>query len=65
VRRVNTVLHKALEEAVKGDLIPRNPAAHTDKPEVCQQEIMPLDAKQARAVLEAAPVGTAMKPFIL
>jgi len=54
VRRVHAVLHAALEEAVKGDLIPRNPATHANKPKVRQEEIEPLDAGQARALLGAA-----------
>lgn len=54
VRRVHAVLHAALEEAVRGDLIPRNPAAHVNKPKVRQQEIEPLDAQQARTFLDAA-----------
>ncbi len=54
VLRLHAVLHKALEEAVKGDLIPRNPAAHANKPKVKQAEIEPLDAKQAAAFLKAA-----------
>jgi integrase len=54
VRRIHAVLHKALEEAVKGDLIPRNPAAHANKPKVKQDEIDPLDASQAAAFLKAA-----------
>ena len=54
VRRIHAVLHKALEEAVKGDLILRNPAAHANKPKVRQQEIEPLDAAQAGKFLDAA-----------
>ncbi len=54
VRRVHAVLHAALEEAVRGDLIPRNPAAHANKPKVRQGEIEPLDAEQARTFLDAA-----------
>src|SRR5215212_10246537 len=54
VRRVHAVLHKALEEAVKGDLIPRNPATHANKPKAKQEEIEPLDAGQAAAFVEAA-----------
>lgn len=54
VRRVHAVLHAALEEAVRGDLIPRNPAAHANKPKVRQEEIEPLDAEQAQAFLDAA-----------
>jgi integrase len=54
VRRVHAVLHRALEEAVKGDLIPRNPAAHANRPKDRQDEIEPLDTSQAAAFLEAA-----------
>jgi integrase len=54
VRRVHAVLHAALEEAVRGDLIPRNPATHANKPKVRQEEMEPLDAEQARIFLDAA-----------
>jgi integrase len=54
VRRIHAVLHKALEEAVKGELILRNPATHANKPKVKQDEIEPLDASQAAAFLKAA-----------
>src|SRR5215203_2663711 len=54
VRRIHAVLHRALEEAVKSDLIPRNPAAHANKPKVKQEEIEPLDASQAAAFMKAA-----------
>jgi integrase len=54
VRRVHAVLHRALEEAVKGDLIPRNPAAYANKPKVKLEEPEPLEASQAAAFLKAA-----------
>jgi integrase len=54
VRRVHAVLHRSLEEAVKGDLIPRNPAAHANKPKIKEEEIEPLDAFQAAAFMNAA-----------
>src|SRR5215204_4987696 len=54
VRRVHAVLHRSLEEAVKGDLIPRNPAAHANKPKVKQEEIEPLDVSQAAVFMKAA-----------
>ena len=54
LRRVHAVLHKSLEEAVKGDLIPRNPAAHANKPKVKLEEIEPFDASQAAAFMKAA-----------
>ncbi len=46
-------MHAALEEAVQGDLILRNPAEHANKPTVRQGEIEPLDADQALTFLEA------------
>ncbi len=54
VRRVHAILHAALEEAVRGDLIPRNPAAHANKPKVRHEERKPLDAGEARTFLDAA-----------
>jgi integrase len=54
VRRVHAVLHAALEEAVRGDLIPCNPATHANKPKVRQKEIEPLDAEQAQTFFAAA-----------
>src|SRR5215207_81961 len=54
VRRVHAVLHAALEEAVRGDLISRNPAAHANKPKVRQEEIVPFDTRQAHELLDAA-----------
>src|SRR5215207_799723 len=54
VRRVHAVLHVALEDALRGDLIPRNPAAHANKPKLRQDDIEPLDVQQARAFLDAA-----------
>ena len=54
VRRVHAVLHAALEEAVRGDLISRNPATHANKPKVQQEEIEVLDTRQALAFMDAA-----------
>jgi integrase len=54
VRYIHAVLHRALEQAVRFNLIPFNPAARVDPPKVRQEEITPLDAEQARAFLAAA-----------
>lgn len=64
VRRLHAVLHAALEEAVRGDLIPRNPATHANKPKVRQQdqEGEPLGADQARKLLAAAGRGPDGQP---
>jgi integrase len=48
------VLHRALEQAVRFHLIPFNPAARVDPPKVRHEEITPLDAHQARALLNGA-----------
>jgi integrase len=54
VRYIHAVLHRALEQAVRFHLIPFNPAARVDPPKIRQEEITPLDAKQARTFLGAA-----------
>src|SRR5918993_4887331 len=54
VRYIHAVLHRALEQAVRFNLIPFNPAARVDPPKIRQEEITPLDADQARIFLEAA-----------
>src|SRR5215208_1111301 len=71
VRRIHAVLHAALEEAVRGDLIPRNPATHANKPKVRQEEIKtprhPAGAsihgrrppRQVRSALRPLPHGRA------
>jgi len=43
-----------LKKAVELRLIPRNPAASARPPRIRQEEITPLDARQARVLLEAA-----------
>jgi len=54
VRYIHAVLHCALKKAVELRLIPRNPAASARPPKIRQEEITPLDAQQARLLLEAA-----------
>jgi integrase len=54
VRAIYAVLHGALDQAVKWNLIPRNPAASVDPPKLRQEEMTVLDADQARRFLEAA-----------
>jgi integrase len=54
VRYIHAVLHRALEQAVRFNLIPFNPASRVDPPKIRQEEIKPLDAEQARRFLHAA-----------
>jgi len=54
VRYIHAVLHRALEQAVRFNLIPFNPAARVDPPKIRQEEITPLDAEQARRFLHVA-----------
>lgn len=56
VRYIHSVLRRALEQAVRWNLIPRNPAAAADPPKVRREEITPLDAGQACELLRAARV---------
>jgi integrase len=48
------ILHKALEQAVKWGALPRNVCKATTPPKPNTKEIHPLDAEQARKILEAA-----------
>ena len=54
VRYIHAVLRRALEQAVRWNLIPRNPAAVVDPPKVRQEEIKSLDPGQARQFLRTA-----------
>jgi integrase len=54
VRYIHAVLHRALKQAVRFNLIPFNPASRVDPPKVRQEEITPLDTEQARIFLAAA-----------
>src|SRR5215212_9701813 len=54
VQKMHHVLHKALGQAVRWDLIPRNPADAVKAPAPSSKEMHPLDAEQAKALLEAA-----------
>jgi integrase len=52
VRQIHAILHKALEQAVRFNLIPANPASKVDPPKVRQEEITPLTAEQASKLLD-------------
>jgi integrase len=54
VRYLRVVLRVALNEAVKGDLIPRNVAALATPPKVEKREISPFTPQQAGDFLKAA-----------
>jgi integrase len=54
VRYIHAVLHRALEQAVRFNFIPFHPASRVDPPKIRQEEITPLDAEQARRLLNAA-----------
>jgi integrase len=54
VRLMHGVLHRALEQAVKWGAVPRNVCKATTPPRPNPGEIRPLDAEQARRILEAS-----------
>jgi integrase len=54
VRKMHSVLRKALKQAVLDGLIPRNVCETVKPPKVERKEIKPLDREQAKALLEAA-----------
>jgi integrase len=54
VQKIHHVLHKALSQAMRWDLIPRSPADSVKAPTPAPKEMHPLSALEARQLLEAA-----------
>lgn len=54
VRKMHSVLSKALKQATLDGLIPRNVCEAVKPPKVERKEITPLDREQARTLLKAA-----------
>jgi integrase len=54
VQKIHHALHKALSQAVRWNLIPRNPADAVKAPVASTKEMHPLSADEARRLLEAA-----------
>ena len=54
VQYLHVVLHRALKQALRWDLVPRNVAEAVDPPKVPKKDVFPLSPDQARAFLEAA-----------
>jgi integrase len=54
VQKIHHVLHKALTQAMRWDLIPRNPAVSVKAPTPTPKEMHPLSVLEARQLLEAA-----------
>jgi integrase len=54
VKYIHTTLHRALRQAVRWGLVPRNVAAEADPPKVITPEMRPLSPAEARTLLAAA-----------
>jgi integrase len=54
VQYLHALLHKALKQALRWELVPRNVATAVDPPRLHREEIQPLSPTQARAFLAAA-----------
>jgi integrase len=54
VQYLHVVLHRALKQALRWGLVPRNVAEAVDPPKVLKKAVTPLSPEQARAFLEAA-----------
>jgi integrase len=57
VHHIHAVLHKALEQAVRWNLVPRNVAGLVDPPRAGRQEMTALTPEQTRTLLEGAADG--------
>jgi integrase len=53
VQIIHATLHKALRQAVRWQLIPRNVAESVEPPKANEKEIEPLDEEQVRGLLKA------------
>lgn len=53
VQYIRFVLRKALDQAVRDNMIPRNPAASIKSPQVRREQIKPLSPEQSRLFLPA------------
>lgn len=65
VRYVHAIIHHALEQAVKEQLIPRNPADAVTLPNQKHQEIKPLTTGQAQQFLNAVKNDRLYPAFLL
>ena len=54
VQYSHAVLRRAMKQAVRWGMIPRNPCDDTDPPKLQRKEIRPLDREQTRRLLETA-----------
>jgi integrase len=54
VKYIHTTLHRALQQAVRWGLLPRNAAAEADPPRVSTPEMQPLSHMHARTLLDRA-----------
>ena len=54
VQYTHAVLHRALKQAVRWSIIPRNVCEAVDVPQVRREEIRPLNTQQARMLLRTA-----------
>ncbi len=54
VQYTHAVLHRALKQAVRWGLIPRNVSEDVDRPRLLREEMRPLDRAQARRLLAVA-----------
>jgi integrase len=54
VRHLHVVLHRALDQALRWGLVPRNVSEAVDLPKLQKKEIRPLSGDEGRRLLEAA-----------
>ena len=54
VQYTHAVLHRALKQAMRWGLVPRNVCEDVDRPRLKRDEIQPLDREQTRRLLQAA-----------
>ena len=65
VQKIHTVLHKALAQALKWNMIPRNAADAVKAPRPAPEEMHPLSPDEARKLIEAVRGDTLEALYVL
>jgi integrase len=65
VQYTHAVLNRALKQAERWGLLPRNVCEDVDQPRLQREEMQPLDRAQARRLLKAAKVDRVEALYVL
>ena len=65
IRKIHNMMRKALSQATKQGMIPKNPVLDTKPPKVTREEVRPMTEEQARTLLRQAKDDRLYAAFLL